>query len=198
MPSGTIDSYEFGPYRLDARRRVFMHDDRVVPLPPKTFDLLLLLVQSDGRALSKQELMHALWPDTFVEEANLTFQISTLRKAFGNGAEWIETLPKHGYRLAGIVRPISNGDHAGQIPTAQRESTSTTKTSVTTTRWVVFLSVLALIASVAYLAFFKTREARTVETAPPAVVPLTAQYERANRIAGAGGRKTTPQLATPA
>ena len=79
------------------QRRVFSRDGQVVPLAPKTFDLLLRLVQSGGRALSKHELMSALWPDTFVEEANLTFQISTLRKALGEcGAQWLETLPKHG------------------------------------------------------------------------------------------------------
>ena len=62
--------------------------------------LLLILVESQGRALSKAHLMSALWPDTFVEEANLPFQISALRKALGDdGARWIETLPKHGYRF---------------------------------------------------------------------------------------------------
>lgn len=175
MSSGTIDTYEFGPYRLDVHRRVFMREDLVVPLPPKTFDLLLLLVQSDGRALSKHELMTALWPDTFVEEANLTFQISTLRKALGNGAEWIETLPKHGYRLVGNVRPISNGDDAGQFPTAQRESSSSAKTTFTTTRWKVVFSGLALIITVAsWAALFRARQSENVRSAPPAVVPLTA------------------------
>jgi DNA-binding winged helix-turn-helix (wHTH) protein len=59
-----------------------------VPLAPKTFDLLVLLVQSAGRALSKQELMNRLWPDTFVEEANLSFQISVLRSwALSGGAD---------------------------------------------------------------------------------------------------------------
>ena len=85
MSSRTSDLYEFGPYRLDAQRRVFTHEDHVVPLAPKTFELLLLLVQGEGRAFSKQELMTALWPDTFVEEANLSFQISVLRKALGEG-----------------------------------------------------------------------------------------------------------------
>ena len=100
MSGRTIDLYEIGPYRLDVQRRVFSRDGQVVPLAPKTFDLLLRLVQSGGRALSKHELMSALWPDTFVEEANLTFQISTLRKALGEcGALWLETLPKHGYRF---------------------------------------------------------------------------------------------------
>jgi DNA-binding winged helix-turn-helix (wHTH) protein len=80
------DLYVFGSCRLDAGQRVLTRDQQRVPLPPKTFNLLLLLVRSPGRAFSKQELMAALWPDTFVEEANLSFQISTLRKALGDGA----------------------------------------------------------------------------------------------------------------
>ena len=104
MPSSSNDLYEFGPCRLDAGQRVLTREHRRVPLPPKTFDLLLMLVRSPGRAFSKPELMTALWPDTFVEEANLSFQISTLRKALGEkGAEWIETVPKHGYRFAADV-----------------------------------------------------------------------------------------------
>ena len=95
MSSRTSDLYEFGAYRLDAQRRVFTREDRVVPLAPKTFELLLLLVQGEGRAFSKQELMTALWPDTFVEEANLSFQISVLRKALGEAdSHWIETVPE--------------------------------------------------------------------------------------------------------
>ena len=75
--------YEFGPFRLDVARRVFTRGNEVVPLAPKTFDLLTLMLQSPGRAFSKHDLMGALWPDTFVEEANLSFQISVLRKALG-------------------------------------------------------------------------------------------------------------------
>ena len=75
--------YEFGGYRLNVTQRTLTHASQAVPLPPKTFELLLLLVKSPGRAFSKQELMAALWPDTFVEEANLSFQISVLRKALG-------------------------------------------------------------------------------------------------------------------
>src|SRR6266480_3625132 len=85
MVSPANDLYEFGPCRLDASQRVLTREHERVPLPPKTFDLLLLLVRSPGRAFSKQELMAALWPDTFVEDANLSFQISTLRKALGDG-----------------------------------------------------------------------------------------------------------------
>ena len=121
MSSRTSDLYEFGPYRLDAQRRVFTREDRAVPLAPKTFELLLLLVQGEGRAFSKQELMTALWPDTFVEEANLSFQISVLRKALGEGGTGlIETVPKHGYRLTADVKVIpSRGDQTIGVLTAE-------------------------------------------------------------------------------
>jgi len=85
--------YEFGPFSLNLERRVLMREHQVLPLAPKTFDLLVLLVQSPGPPLSKKELMNALWPDTFVEEANLSYQISALRKALGeDGAGQRSTL----------------------------------------------------------------------------------------------------------
>ena len=108
-------SYTFGTFRLDLARRVFTRDAQVLSLAPKTFDLLALLVRNPGRALSKRELMSALWPDTFVEEANLSFQISLLRKALGDdGARWIETVPKHGYRFTADVR--ADRDEAPSTP----------------------------------------------------------------------------------
>jgi Tol biopolymer transport system component/DNA-binding winged helix-turn-helix (wHTH) protein len=104
MDHTTDALYEFGPYRLDCPKRLLLRDGKSLTMAPKTFDLLLLLVESRGRVLTKKELMGALWPDTFVEEANLTFQISGLRKALGDeGAEWIETVPRHGYRFNGAV-----------------------------------------------------------------------------------------------
>jgi len=75
--------YEFGPYRIDIALSRLLRGGAAVPLPPKAFDLLLLLVQSPKRVLSKPVLMEALWPDTFVEEANLTQHVFTLRKALG-------------------------------------------------------------------------------------------------------------------
>ncbi len=108
MANSSDELYAFGPCRLHVDRRVLTRQNKRIPLAPKTFELLLLLVRSPGRAFSKQELMMALWPDTFVEEANLSFQISTLRKALGDGAsEWIETIPKHGYRFAAEVSASS-------------------------------------------------------------------------------------------
>ena len=107
MSTRAPDLYEFGPFRMDVQRRVFTRGGHAIPLAPKTLDLLVLLVRSDGRAVSKQELTTALWPDTFVEEANLSFRISALRKALGeSGSRWIETLPRHGYRWS---RPCATG-----------------------------------------------------------------------------------------
>lgn len=101
-PSGL---YNFESYSLDISSRILIRSGEVVDLAPKTFDLLTLLVKSRGRLLTKSELMAALWPDTFVEEANLSFQISSLRKALGEaGIEWIETVPKHGYRFLAEVK----------------------------------------------------------------------------------------------
>jgi Tol biopolymer transport system component/DNA-binding winged helix-turn-helix (wHTH) protein len=94
--------YEFGPYRLDPAKRLLLRGGVGVALAPKTFDLLLLLVESQGQVLTKKELMSALWSDAFVEEGNLSFQVAVLRKALGEeGAQWIETVPKHGYRFNG-------------------------------------------------------------------------------------------------
>jgi len=72
--------YEFGPFRLDAAEHLLLRDGEAVPLQPKVFDLLLVLVERHGRLLEKDVLMKIVWPDTIVEEANLANKISILRK----------------------------------------------------------------------------------------------------------------------
>lgn len=107
MRKQTKQSYEFGPFRLDVDERLLMRDGRMTPLPPKVFDTLLVLVENSGRVVSKDELMQSLWPDTFVEESNLTQNISQLRRALGDGAagpQYIETIPKRGYRFVANVQ----------------------------------------------------------------------------------------------
>ena len=87
--------YEFRSFRLDPPERLLLRGDQPVPLTPKAFDLLLYLVEHAGRLVGKQELMDALWPSTSVEETNLTFTISVLRKALGdgqNGEQFIQTV----------------------------------------------------------------------------------------------------------
>jgi Tol biopolymer transport system component/DNA-binding winged helix-turn-helix (wHTH) protein len=105
--------YEFGPYRLDAAKRLLTRSGESIGLAPKTFDLLLLLVTGQGRVLTKSELMNALWADTFVEEASLSYQIATLRKALGSeGDVWIETVPKHGYRFGATITSVLDEEQA--------------------------------------------------------------------------------------
>jgi DNA-binding winged helix-turn-helix (wHTH) protein len=106
--------FEFGRFRLDPRERLCLRDDRAVPITPKAFDLLLYLVERHGHLVEKQELMHALWPNSIVEEGNLTFTISALRKVLddsADGASAIQTIPTRGYRFVAPVK-VSTGGHA--------------------------------------------------------------------------------------
>src|SRR5262245_8511489 len=98
--------YEFGSFRIDVGNRLLYQGSEVVQLQLKTFDLLLLLVESEGRVLEKAELMNRVWPDTAVEESNLTQHIYTLRKLFSaepEGGKYIETIPRRGYRFVARV-----------------------------------------------------------------------------------------------
>ena len=101
--------YAFGPYRLDAVKRVLLRDGQAVPVTSKAFDTLLVLVEHSGQVLQKDELMKALWPDTIVEENNLTQQISMLRKALGERAHehrYVVTVPGRGYSFVAQVREL--------------------------------------------------------------------------------------------
>ena len=101
--------YEFGSFRLETVERTLLRDGQPVPLPPKVFDTLLLLVQKSGRVVEKNELMQKLWPDTFVEESNLTQNVFTLRRVLGGAHDqhaYIETVPKRGYRFVADVRQV--------------------------------------------------------------------------------------------
>jgi DNA-binding winged helix-turn-helix (wHTH) protein len=75
MGKETKHFYEFGPFRVDPSQRVLLRDGRPVPLQPKAFETLLVLVQNSEKPLLKDELMKALWPDSFVEESNLAQNI---------------------------------------------------------------------------------------------------------------------------
>src|SRR5215217_4490761 len=99
--------YLFDGFRVDAQERILFKDNREVPLTPKVFDTLLVLVENSGHVLNKKELMQQVWPDSFVEENNLAQNISILRKALGEGKEgehYIQTVPKRGYRFLAEVR----------------------------------------------------------------------------------------------
>ena len=106
---------QFGAFRVDLDLSRLEKGGEAVPIPPKAFDLLLLLVRQPGRVHSKSELMQALWPEVFVEEANLTQHVFTLRKALGvqaSGQPYIETVPRRGYSFTAEVRGTSQGTPA--------------------------------------------------------------------------------------
>src|SRR5215813_7785265 len=95
--------YEFGPYRLDTVGRSLECRGEVIALPPKAVEVLAELVKRPGEVVGKKELMETVWPETFVEEANLNQMVFVLRRALAakNGSEFIETVPRRGYRFGG-------------------------------------------------------------------------------------------------
>jgi DNA-binding winged helix-turn-helix (wHTH) protein/TolB-like protein/Tfp pilus assembly protein PilF len=115
-------SYEFGRFRLNMAERVLLRENELVSLTPKVFDILLTLVQNSGQVVSKDDLMKRVWPDTFVEEGNLTQNISLLRKALGEtpgGVQFIETVPRRGYRF--VAATSEAGNHVAQRAVASAE-----------------------------------------------------------------------------
>jgi len=97
--------FTFAEFTLAPKERLFLCGRQPVPLTPKTFDLLVALVRRSGHLVTKDNLLREVWPDTFVEEVNLTVHISGLRKALdrGDGSSMIETVPTHGYRFVAPV-----------------------------------------------------------------------------------------------
>src|SRR3982751_3589541 len=116
--------YAFGAFRLDASERVLLGERGVVPLTPKAFDTLLVLVENSGHVIGKEELMRRVWPDSFVEENNLAQNISMLRKAFGEdgGQKYIETVPKRGYRFSAEVEEVTEGETDSATTTERASS----------------------------------------------------------------------------
>ncbi|MEP7339360.1 MAG: tetratricopeptide repeat protein [Acidobacteriota bacterium] len=109
MPLPDKELFEFDRYRLDPAECLLLRDGEPVPLEPKVFETLLVLLRHGGRLVGKEELMQAVWPDSFVEDSNLTRNISVLRKALNrdDGPRYIETVPKRGYRFVGEVRALT-------------------------------------------------------------------------------------------
>lgn len=121
--------YEFGPFRLDAKRHVLMREGAFVALGPKALETLLVLVRNHGYLVEKEQLLKSVWPDTFVEEATLAQNIFTLRKLLGSKVgsvdEYIQVVPKRGYRFVVPVVEIlgQTGDPMDQagMPTQSAE-----------------------------------------------------------------------------
>lgn len=111
--------YDFGPFRLDTIEKFLLRENEVVPLTPKLFEILLVLVRNSGRLQNKEDLMKTVWPDSHVEEGNLTRNISTLRKLLSEGTDeskYIETVPKRGYRFVAEVTEPGGAESDESLP----------------------------------------------------------------------------------
>lgn len=109
--------YEFGPFRIDPEERLLLRDGAPIPLTPKAFETLLLLIRNSQRVVLKDDLMKALWPDSFVEESNLSQNIFVLRKALGESAQdarYIVTVSGRGYRFAQEVAEVAGEEAVGE------------------------------------------------------------------------------------
>ncbi|HYJ47834.1 MAG TPA: winged helix-turn-helix domain-containing protein [Pyrinomonadaceae bacterium] len=116
MSNSTRQFYEFGPFRLDVANRLLLREGQPLALTPKAVETLLALVRSGGEVLGKDDLMQQVWPGQFVEEGNLTQHIYLLRKTLkqaADGRNYIETLPRRGYRFVGEIREESRAADAG-------------------------------------------------------------------------------------
>jgi len=114
--------YEFGPFQIDKLNHVLLRQGETIPLKPKVYDTLLLLVENRERVLEKDELLRRLWPDTIVEEANLSQNVYLLRRALGEetgGETYIQTVTKRGYRFVGKVNEISTSSEATAVAEAR-------------------------------------------------------------------------------
>ena len=111
--------FEFLRFRADTRQGVLLRAGEIVALTPKAFELLVVLIESGGRVVGKDELMKRVWPDTIVEEANLSHQIYKLREALdeGSGPGCIQTVPRRGYRFAAPVTEAEGPASVAAVPT---------------------------------------------------------------------------------
>lgn len=194
--AGTKRVYEFGSFRLDVEERRLSRESGLVPLTPKLFDTLLLLVENSGHLLSKDELMKRLWPDSFVEEVNLSQNVSRLRKSLQEtpGQQFIATVAGQGYRFVADVREVlddrkftneliveshtresvvieEDDDQADQsaLSPIQLRSSRRSRSAF----WLVPAAALILLAGTAWFYFWRVES----KVAPPAIVPVTDEAE---------------------
>ena len=178
MSSPEKHLFEFGPFRLDAKEHLLLRDGEPVPLEPKVFDTLLLLIRNSGHLLEKDELLNKVWPDAVIEEGSLTRNISTLRRVLGdgeNGLRYIETVPTRGYRFVASVRELGDesldsvrGDQVenpdanskGPPPPTLAESVVINIKRYKSVAIVIAIGIVIAIAMVSYLRRFRINKAR--------------------------------------
>ena len=162
-----LQIYEFGPFRLDAGERLLIKDGLHVPLSPKSFEILCVLVRRSGHLVTKEEILREVWPDSFIEESNLARNVYVLRKTLGCGIEgqsYIKTVPRKGYRfVADVVVPAPKIDE----PVAPIEAEPPIKTKPAPIgRRFYLIAALVLLCIASALYFFQTRRKNN----PPSAV----------------------------
>ncbi|MGD0366792.1 MAG: winged helix-turn-helix domain-containing protein [Acidobacteriaceae bacterium] len=172
MAHGFNRLYEFGPWQVDPQKLQLSRHGSVVPLPAKAAEILLVMLARSGETVSKDELMRSVWPDSYVEESNLTQNIFLLRKALGETAQesgTIITIPGKGYRLVAEVRQVRVGEPTpGAIPAdelpahpEQRAAAAAGRPAAGRLRWLWLLAPgLVLIALIAALVWHRQPQAR--------------------------------------
>lgn len=217
MSQQTKRLYEFGPFRIDTENRLLSRDGNPIALKPKVVDTLLMLIENSGRVVKKDELIEKLWPDTIVEEGNLTQNIYVLRKALDSGEQsesYIETIPRRGYRFAAQVKEISFEENV-TLPAAPSESLPAIQeerdekvvpaTSLparrrkTSNRWIlislVLLAGLLAVAGSYLLSRRANRAVTNTEIKSLAVLPFRPLEPRSHRLHGPGhGRRAHNQV----
>ena len=171
--------YEFGPFRLDPEERLLSRDSQPVPLPPKVIETLLALVESRGHLVDKDALMKRVWPDAFVEEGNLNKNVFLLRKTLGQwdgGLEYIETVPRRGYRFVAPVNQVAGGLIESRPNLAMDRTADSAKAELlpqSHLRRLLMLIGLVLAASLAGVLTWRTWHVRSTNTIRSlAVLPL--------------------------
>jgi TolB-like protein/DNA-binding winged helix-turn-helix (wHTH) protein/Flp pilus assembly protein TadD len=193
--------YEFGPFRVDPAEHTLLRDGRPIPLRPKVFDMLVVLIENHGHLVEKEQLLSSVWNDQFVEEGNINKNISMLRQVLGegNGQQFIETVPKRGYRFIAEVRKVSESDQtelaqstsimSPVVQTAEEPSNATQEIDEYAApaaatlpapaqpkrSWLTLfvLLVLLVVATIAYVAFMRPRRTSSTPTVSSiAVLPF--------------------------
>jgi DNA-binding winged helix-turn-helix (wHTH) protein/tetratricopeptide (TPR) repeat protein len=149
--------YEFGPFRVDPEKQALLRGGELIALNPKTFQVLLVLLRHGNQIVTKDELMKSVWPDTFVEETNLTRNIFALRKAFGDNEQnrYIITVPGQGYRLAEGVRLVSETDL--RIVAASHSKVQIQVRETKRGRWIAAAVIVTLVIGTGTIRFFRHR-----------------------------------------
>ncbi len=167
--------YEFGSFRIDTAERELLREGEPVQLTPKVFDLLLFLVKNRGRTLGKDDLMQEVWPGTFVEENNLSRNISMLRKVLGDDfhdSGFIKTIPKRGYRFESDVQELFEEEEALVVEKRTRYSLALSENSSflksRLTRRIAAASVAVLIVLTAFVWFTGSTQRNKVQSASEA------------------------------